>query len=296
MPSYFESLVLEVTASCDEPTPQSGICTFDGVTVALRKGYCRVWCSSADRALCFLHAIGVGKEVMGSNPITANKPCFNNNRERHKMPRPNPPPPVVPPIAVPFTIDDSDKHELARLLGLECLPNDVSGAIATAVAGFGATRNGSSDTTVGNTLAALGELRRGSGRAYRNAVRRIAADESAVDYKTHRALQALAKAVLGRKPGAEESLANAAHSRADELKEHPRVRTSVEPLRHFCGVLRLIFCEVAAPSHRRTIDEGWRNCRRFALGVFTIAGIEPANFDAHPERFTEYLGTDVTIH
>jgi hypothetical protein len=92
-----------------------------------------------------------------------------------------------------------------------------------------------------------------------------------------------------------ESLAQAGHARAEELREHPRVLTKIEPLRYFCGILRLIFNKVATPTRRRTIEEDWRNCRHFAMEVFTIAGINHADFDAHPERLTEYLGTDVTI-
>jgi hypothetical protein len=31
------------------------------------------------------------------------------------------------------------------------------------------------------------------------------------------------------------------------------------------------------------------------MEVFTIAGIDHADFEAHPERLTEYLGTDVSF-
>jgi hypothetical protein len=31
------------------------------------------------------------------------------------------------------------------------------------------------------------------------------------------------------------------------------------------------------------------------MEMFAIAGIDHANFDSHPERLTEYLGTDVTV-
>jgi hypothetical protein len=30
------------------------------------------------------------------------------------------------------------------------------------------------------------------------------------------------------------------------------------------------------------------------MEVFTIAGIDHGDFDAHPERLTAYVGTDVT--
>jgi hypothetical protein len=31
------------------------------------------------------------------------------------------------------------------------------------------------------------------------------------------------------------------------------------------------------------------------MQVFAISGVDCANFDAHPERLTTYLGTDVTV-
>jgi hypothetical protein len=105
-------------------------------------------------------------------------------------------------------------------------------------------------------------------------------------------LQSLAQAVLDGKSGAEEAIANAARARAEELQEHPRVLTAVEQLRYFCGILRLVFNEVAAPTRKRTVEEAWRNCRHFAMEMLSIAGIDH-DFDAHPERPTEYLGTDV---
>jgi hypothetical protein len=59
--------------------------------------------------------------------------------------------------------------------------------------------------------------------------------------------------------------------------------------------LRVIF-NVATPQFRQsiTIDEAWHYCRRFAMEVFITAGIDHADFVAHPERLTEYLGTDVS--
>jgi hypothetical protein len=46
---------------------------------------------------------------------------------------------------------------------------------------------------------------------------------------------------------------------------------------------------------RTTPDKTWQSCRRFALEVLTAAEIEHADFLAHPERLTEYLGTDVSV-
>jgi hypothetical protein len=96
-------------------------------------------------------------------------------------------------------------------------------------------------------------------------------------------------------PGAGEALSRAAGARAGELHKHKRVDPRKEFLRFFCGILRLIFNNAAAPALRSTVDDGWRHCRQFAMEVFAIAGIAHANFDAHPERLTEYLGTDVTV-
>jgi len=84
-------------------------------------------------------------------------------------------------------------------------------------------------------------------------------------------------------------------ARVEQLRNHNRVVTRTEPLRFFAGVLRLIFNRAAAPILCGTIEERWHHCRRFAMEVFTIAGIDHADFDAHPERLTEYLGTDVTV-
>lgn len=210
------------------------------------------------------------------------------------MPRPYAPPPAVPPTMQPFLLSDADKRDIARVLGLEHVPLEISEAIAHAIAAYKATEAGSADTTVANTLAALNELGK-EGRNYDRAVARIAHDRSAVDYTTHGILQPLAKAVLANESGARETLARASSARAEQLRTHMRVETSTEPLRFFAGILRLIFDRAAAPVLRRTTEESWHSCRHFAMEVFTIADIDHADFDAHPELLTEYLGTDVTI-
>jgi hypothetical protein len=100
---------------------------------------------------------------------------------------------------------------------------------------------------------------------------------------------------LDGRTGANDVLAKAVLRRAAELAVHPRVTTSMEPLRLFCGVLRVIFNECT--GHLKggiSEEEAWRRCRRFAIEIFTAAGIEHADFDAHPERLTEYLQTDVS--
>jgi hypothetical protein len=208
------------------------------------------------------------------------------------MPRPNPPPPSSKPTVLAFSLDDQQQRDIAKVLGLQTLPTLVAGALAEAIACYKATEEGSADTTVANTLAELGELKK-VGRAYDRAVRRLADERSGVDYTTHDVLRPLAMAVLARQPGARESLSQAADLMAAELRQHPRVHTSKEPLRFFCGVLREIFNRAAAPGLRPPLGDGWHHCRQFAVEVFAIAGIEHADFETHPNRLTEYLGTDV---
>jgi hypothetical protein len=196
------------------------------------------------------------------------------------------------PTVLPINLDDQQQRDLAKALGLTTLPALVAGAIGDAIACYKATEGGSPDTTVGNTLAALGELKK-AGRAYDRAVRRLADERSGVDYTTHALLQPLAMAALAGEPGGQEKLSQAADLRAAELAQHPRVQTTKEPLRLFCGVLREIFVCAASPELKPPLGNGWHHCRQFAMEIFVIAGIEPADFDAHPNRLTEYLGTDV---
>ena len=200
------------------------------------------------------------------------------------MPRPLPPPLVTLPIMLPFDIGDKEKNDIARSLGLKSLPSLVADAIAAAIANYKATEVGSPDTTIGNTLAALAELTR-KDRAYEKAVARLADDRSAVDDITLKTLQPLARATLAGQSGARAAFARAAHARAKELSVHKRVNPRTESLRLFCGWLRVIFN--GATDHlkgRVTPDEAWHQCRQFALEVFTVAGIDHADFTAHPER------------
>jgi hypothetical protein len=208
------------------------------------------------------------------------------------MPRPYPPAPS-PPLAVsPFPLGEREKRDLAGVLGLENLPQLVADGIAHAIACYKATQTGSPDTTIANTIAALDELKK-KNRSYKKAVARLADDRSAVDYTTHSVIQPLAKSVVQNAPGAKEALWHAAYVRIDELKQHERIETATESLRLFCGFLRMIFNKASAPELRRNAQEGWRHCRQFALEVFTIADIDHADFDAHPERLTKYLGTEM---
>ncbi len=210
------------------------------------------------------------------------------------MPRPYAPTPISPlPAAEPFSIGDREKADLARALRLASLPPALCDAISQAIGCYRATGAGSGDTTVANVLVALDELAK-SGRAYDRAVNRLADDRSGVDYTTHEMLQPLAKAVLRNKPGSRDALVQAAAKRAEELRTHKRVAPPTESLRFFCGFLRLIFNHSGSPALQDGLDRSWHQCRTFAMEVFTIAGIEHADFDAHPGRLSEYLGTDVS--
>ncbi len=210
------------------------------------------------------------------------------------MPRPYAPTPISPlPVAEPFPIGDRGKADLARVLKLKYLPPALCDAISQAIGCYRTTEAGSGDTTVANVLVALDELSK-SGRAYDKAVNRLADDHSGVDYTTQEMLQPLAKAVL-QKVVSRDALVQAAAKRAEELRAHKRVAPPTESLRFFCGVLRLIFNQSGSPALQDGRDDSWRQCRKFAIEVFTIAGINHADFEAHPERLTEYLGTDVSF-
>jgi len=201
---------------------------------------------------------------------------------------------LPPPVPVPFPIGDREKADLARTLKLDGLKPELCDAVSHAIGCYQATKAGSTDTTVANVLAVLGELSK-SRRAYDKAVKRLADDRSGVDYTTHEMLQPLAKAVLEGDPDSRDKLAQAAVKRAEELQAHKRVAPPTESLRFFCGILRLIFNQSGSPALRGSLDGSWHQCRKFALEVFTIAGIDHADFDAHPGRLTEYLGTDVSV-
>ncbi|MGA3003249.1 MAG: hypothetical protein ABSE20_16170 [Acetobacteraceae bacterium] len=210
------------------------------------------------------------------------------------MPRPYPPVSLPAPVALPFAFGSREKGDLARVLRLDRLPSDLCEAICHAIGCYKATVTGSRDTTIANVLEALSELSK-SGRTYDKAVKRLADQRSGIDYTTHELLQPLAKAVLENGPGSREILAQAAARRATELRTHQRAVPSAESLRLFCGVLRLIFNRSGSPALHGSLDDSWRQCRKFANEVFSIAGIDHADFDAHPERLTEYLGTDVSF-
>jgi hypothetical protein len=226
----------------------------------------------------------MGRKVAGSTPAAV----IVITLLEEPMPRPYPPTLLGVPEVKRFDIDASDRRRLARALGLTTLHPDLGGAIAHVIACLLATRSGSRDTTVGTTLAGLSQLCR-PGRASDAVVARVADDRYGIDYTTHNRLQPLARAAMSGGTEARSALKAAARDRAAELRAHPRIAPDTEALRFFCGVLQTIFNASASPSMERT----WLNCRRFALEVLSVAAVEHADFNAHPERLDEYLGTDV---
>jgi len=199
-----------------------------------------------------------------------------------------------PKVADSFYLDAAAKKSIAKTLGLKKMPKRTVESIDWAVNCYRATECGSTSTTVANVLLALRQIEK-PGRAREDALALLANDRAAVDDTTLDLLQPLAKAVQDGRPGSNEALVQLARNRAPELTLHPRVATSVEPLRLFCGVLRLIFnWSTAHLVGKISTEEAWRRCRRFALEIFTAAEIDHADFDAHPERLTEYLETAVS--
>ena len=210
------------------------------------------------------------------------------------MPRPTLPKLIPDPkLANSFRLDTRAKRDIGQTLGLKSLPEHTAGAIEEAVNCYHATKSGSASTTVANTRLVLRKLEQ-RGRDREEALALLENDHAAVDYTTLNILQPLTRAVREERPDANNALVQAARKRGAELADHPRVTTSIESMRFFCGVLRVIFDSCTAHLKGEIVQkEAWR-CRRFALEIFTAAGINHADFDAHPERLTEYLGTDIS--
>jgi hypothetical protein len=211
------------------------------------------------------------------------------------MPRAKLPLLVSPPrVADTFHLDETAKKCICKTLSSRRLQDSTVEAIEVAVNCHRAIASGSASTTVANTVLALRNFER-LGRPRQVSLALLADDRAGVDYTTHNALGPLVKSVSDGHTGQNDVLAKAVLKRAAELAVHPRVTTSMEPLRLFCGVLRVIFNGCTAHlKDRISPKEAWRRCRRFAIEIFTAADIAHADFDAHPERLTEYLQTDVS--
>jgi hypothetical protein len=208
--------------------------------------------------------------------------------------RPRLPTTISRPILKPFVLPADAREKLARHLGLETLLDELAGAIEHAVASYRATIMGSETTTKANVRHMLKSLH-GNARARKNAIQVLAHESTAVDYETDHALHKLAKRTQGGDPATIAQFERAAATRARQIEEMPRVEPATEALRHFCGVLRVIFNRTTAHLKGRILEEeAWRGCRAFAKEVMVAAGIEIADFEAHPDRLTEYLRTDVT--
>jgi hypothetical protein len=240
-----------------------------------------------------LRRIGIEPKTAGTALAFRRAHSLRSASAEARMPRPSLPRLLPhPKVADSFHLDASAKRDIANIVGLKELSERTVESIDLAVNCYRATIRGSKDTTVANTRFALRQLKK-RGRAREDALNLFADDRAAVDYTTHNIMQPLAKAVLDGRPGSNDALAQAARNRITELVDHPRVATSTESLRLFCGILSKIFFHVKGEIPE---DEAQRRCRRFALEIFTVAGIDHADFDAHPERLTEYLGTDVSAN
>lgn len=204
------------------------------------------------------------------------------------MPRSYPPPPLVPPVVEPFELDADARKTLARALGLDVLAPDLADGIAHAIACYAATIDGSPDTTIGSSIAALEEVL-AHGRNHHRAVERLTHDNSGVDSETLKRLMPLARAAVDGDGGAREALDQACRERLAQLREHPRVSPRTESLRLFCFFLNGIWGHCATPTKRH--DKGAR--RMFAMEALTIAGADPSGYVAHPERLDELLDSDL---
>jgi hypothetical protein len=196
-------------------------------------------------------------------------------------------------------LDEAANRSIARTIDLKKLDPPTVESINWAVNCYRATQraaqSGSVSTTLANTVLALQQLEK-HGSARQEALELLANDRAGVDYTTHDRLQPLAKNALNGRSGADKALVRAAQERTHALRFHSRVSASTETLRLFCGILRCIFVScIRHLAERITPKEAWHRCRRFALEVFSAAGISHPDFDAHPERLTEYLKTDVSI-
>jgi hypothetical protein len=211
------------------------------------------------------------------------------------MPRPKLPKTVPAPKLSSFPLDERAKKRIAAPIGVEALPPKTVSDIERVTACYLATQKGSKTTTTGNVLRVLRQLEGSSKRAQWDAIEVLADRQSGIDSETSRLLYPLAKRVVEGDVAAKALLIRAARHRAATLETYPRVATSTEPFRHFCGELRVIFNECTCHYGWAGIDpeEAWHRCRQFAMEIFDAAGIEH-NFHAHPERLKQYLGTDVS--
>jgi len=191
------------------------------------------------------------------------------------MPRPYLPRLVPKPrVHESFRLDGAANKVIARLVDFKELDRQTVESINRVVNCYRATQSGSASTTVANTLFALSQLKK-RGRAREESLKLLAA----TFYSRWRRMFSMGGVALVR-------LLHA---------QHPRVSASTEAMRLFCGELRQIFNDCTPHLRSRiTPEEAWHRCRRFALEVFSAAGITHADFDAHPERLTEYLKTDVS--
>jgi hypothetical protein len=192
-----------------------------------------------------------------------------------------------------FSFSADAKGRIAEALGLDELAPCLVEAIEFAVSGYFANKRGSRGTTRDAVRLALARLVK-KGRHFDDALHLFASDRSGVDSETHLLLRDLAQRTLEGDAEAESMLLDAARLREIQLASCKRWQPEIEILRHFVSALRAVFDGVTVASEASEAAY-WPRCRRFVREVMDSAGIETADFVAHPERLTEYLRTELTF-
>lgn len=154
---------------------------------------------------------------------------------------------------------------------------------------------GNPGTTVGSTLATLRELIRAIERAIATGhPRRRAKAKKIMDRirccRSSVAAEARERLLSnGNWPGDILAVARDLQAR---YREHPRIESSVEPFRHFCGKIGMIFGSFSSPGFITPESYNLKR-RRFALCVLDAMGETHADYDANPGRLDELLSADV---
>jgi hypothetical protein len=201
-------------------------------------------------------------------------------------------PPIVGPIDLgPYliTLDETERSQIARALGLSRLPDDAATALQDAISIYRATLAHLLNTTPNSTIAAISDVQTISKR-FAKVLRRFTDEGSGVDAETFDLLQPQATALVA----ALTLFATSAEQQETRLRGHERVYCDQECLRQLCAVLRKIFLQFAAQELRNG-EKARGHLRKFALEVFEIAAIDHADFAIHPERLDELLRAEIAL-
>jgi hypothetical protein len=195
-------------------------------------------------------------------------------------------PPIVGPIDLrkyAITLDETEKSEIARALGLARLSDESAAALQDVISVYKATLAEPIQTTPHASIAAISDVQRIS-KSLVKALARFTNERSGVDGETFDGMHPYATAVVTTLTAFD----LAAAEEKKRLKAHSRVYADQECLRQLCAGLRMLFFHFAEPG--MCAGETARGpLRQFALEVFTIAGIDHADFASHPERLDELL-------